>query len=204
MKKGKTMIRNLKALGLALVAVFAMSALVASAASAAEFHSEGENTTVSASQTTVQVFKTTAGEVTCAKASFSGTQATKTAVKISGVSAVYSECHIIFFGSTFKATVNMNGCTYTLYASGAADLVCAAGKEVEVTAAECTVKVPGQTGLKTVNYSNKENKHVDLSLNLGGIKYSHSGFACGTGSGTTGTLTGGATAEGNKGKIWFE
>ena len=200
------MTRNLKALGLALVAVFAMSALTAGSASAAEFHSEGTETTVIASQVTTHVFETTAGEVTCAKATFEGNQAAKTASSIT-VTATYKECHFNFFGSKVAATVNMNGCDYTLYASGTADIVCPkvneVQKEVEVTGAGCTVKVPGQTGLKSVSYTNNES-HIDITPNLSGIKYSHSGFTCGTGSGTTGTYTGTTTAEGNKGKIWFE
>jgi hypothetical protein len=197
------MTRNLKALGLALVAVFAMSALVTSAASAAEFHSEGENTTVTASQVNTHVFKTTAGEVTCAKATFSGTQAAKTASSIT-VNATYSECHINFFGSKVSATVNMNGCDYVLYASNKADIVCPAGKKIVVSAAGCTVEVGGQTGKTTVSYTNKENKHIDITPNLTGISYNHTGFTCGTGSGTTGTYTGTTTASGNKGKIWYE
>ena len=187
------MTRNLKALGLALVAVFAMSALAAGSASAAEFHSEGENTTVKASQVTTHVFKTTAGEVTCAKATFEGNQAAKTASSIT-VNASYTECHINFFGTKVSATVNMNGCDYVLYAANKADVVTAAG---------CTVEVGAQTGKTTVNYSNN-GTHIDISPNLTGLVYNHSGFTCGTGSGTTGTYTGSTTAEGNKGKIWYE
>jgi len=197
------MTRNLKALGLALVAVFAMSALVAGVASAAEFHSEVETTTIKASQSNTHLFKTTAGEVTCLSATFEGKQTTKTASSIT-VTPTYKECHINFFGSKVSATVNMNGCDYTLYAAGTADITCPT-KEAEVVAAGCTIKVAGQTGLSSVSYSNIA-KHIDINASLGGIKYSHSGFTCGTGSGTAGTYNGTTTAEGNGGaaKIWFE
>jgi hypothetical protein len=197
------MTRNLKALGLALVAVFAMSAFAASAASAAEFHSEGEGTTVEASQVATHVFKTTAGEITCSTATFKGTQATKTASSIT-VTPTYPKgtCHIIIFG-TVSAEVNMNGCEYKLYSSGSADVLCPAGKKAIVTAAGCTVEVGAQTGKKTVKYANN-GSHIDITAELTGLSYNHTGFTCGTGSGTNGTYTGTTTAAGNKGKIWYE
>ncbi|HEU5104273.1 MAG TPA: hypothetical protein VFU11_00375, partial [Solirubrobacterales bacterium] len=55
-----------------------------------------------------------------------------------------------------------------------------------------------QTGLKSLSYVNN-GSHVDASFNLGGIKYSHSGFLCGTGSGTNGTLKGEVTIEARDG-----
>ncbi|HEU5106645.1 MAG TPA: hypothetical protein VFU11_12505, partial [Solirubrobacterales bacterium] len=101
--------------------------------------------------------------------------------------------------------------TFTLYASGAADIVCPAGKEIELAVSGCTIKIPGQTGLKGITYTNKES-HILGSANLTGIKYSHSGFVCGSGSSTTGTYTGESTVRGYEGsstagtpvKIWWE
>src|SRR3954453_24012956 len=61
----KKMIRNMKALGLAVISVLAMGAISASAASAVEFHSEALNTTYKATGDGEQVFVTPAGTVTC-------------------------------------------------------------------------------------------------------------------------------------------
>jgi hypothetical protein len=197
------MTRNLKVLGLALAAVLAMSAFIGSSASAAEFHSEGENTTVTGSQVNTHLLKTTAGEITCLKVTSEGTMAPKTSGSIT-ISEFFSECHIIFFGSKISATLNTNSCHFVLYASGSTDIVCPAGKKITFSASGCTVEIGAQTGKKSVSYANQENKHIHISFNVSGISYNHSGFTCGTGSGTTGTYVGTTTASGNKGKIWYE
>jgi hypothetical protein len=188
------MIRNLKALGLALVAVFALSAVGAGAASAAEFHSTSASTKISASQTTTHKFTSTAGEVTCEKATFAGTQATATASSVE-VTPTYTGCHIIIFGGTISATINHNECKYKLYSNGEADVICPAGKSITVSGAGCTISVGSQKGLKSVEYKNN-GSHIDITANLSGISYSHSGFTCGSGSGTTGTYKGTTTASG--------
>lgn len=67
--------------------------------------------------------------------------------------------------------------------------------------------IPAQT-IESLTYANNVN-HIDLTWNLTGLSYSHSGFLCGTGSGTEGTYKGSSTAKGkNSGgaevKIWHE
>jgi hypothetical protein len=191
----------------ALVALFVM----AGTASAAEFHSAVEPTFIHGGQTTLHKFKTTAGEATCETGTASGTATKKTQPTLGSLSLSWSGCHLIIFGSTISLTINQNGCTFLLYASGTADIVCAAGKEIEMTGAGCTIKIPGQTGLKSVTYANKEN-HILGTANVTNLKYSHSGFTCGTGSATTGTYTGTSTVRGYEGsstagtpvKIWWE
>jgi hypothetical protein len=78
------MTRNIKAVGLALVAAFAMSSLMASAAQALEFHYSAEHTTLSGIGIGGQTF--TAGglfsPVTCEVAEFSGTATSKTATSL--------------------------------------------------------------------------------------------------------------------------
>ncbi|HEU5105509.1 MAG TPA: hypothetical protein VFU11_06680 [Solirubrobacterales bacterium] len=189
------MTRKFKSIGLALVAIFAMSALSASAASAAEFHSTSAGSTkISASQTTTHVFTSTAGEVTCEKATFTGNQTTATAASIE-VTPVYSGCHIIIFGSTISATVAHNECKYKLYSNGTADIICPAGKAITVTGAGCKITVTPQTGLKSVSYTNS-GTGISIAANLSGIHYHHEGFTCGTGTGTNGTYKGNTLASG--------
>ena len=77
------MIRKFKALGLALVAVFALGAVASSAAQAAEgFNWDSGTTLLTPSALQPQKFTTTAGTVECAEvvgdAAVSGTTATST------------------------------------------------------------------------------------------------------------------------------
>jgi len=78
------MTRNIKAIGLALVAAFAMSSLMASAAQALAFHYSAEHTTLSGIGVGGQTF--TAGglfsPVTCEGAKLSGTATGKTATNL--------------------------------------------------------------------------------------------------------------------------
>jgi hypothetical protein len=202
------MTRKLKALGLALVAVFAMGAVAASGASATSFHFNSnapvEHTILSGSQISGfnHKFKTTAGEVTCENAEFSGTS-TSNAAKDLTIQAAYYGCHIFVF-SKVAAEVKMNGCEYTFTShqtvGGKTEpftvhVVCPEGKVVEVVAAGCTVKVGPQT-LTGFEVTNVEN-HVKVAANSKNVSYSHTGFTCGTGSGTTGTYVGDTTVKGS-------
>ena len=104
------MIRNLKVLGLALVAVLALGAMAASAAYAeepAELTTEG--TVLSGSQSGTHKFIANGNEVTCKTATFTGT--TKNGDREPTVKPTYNECHIII-GFTFNATVTNQGCSY--------------------------------------------------------------------------------------------
>jgi len=199
------MTRNLKVLGLALVAVFAMGAVVASSASATSFHfnSAADHTIINGSQIGLHKFATTAGEVTCEEANFSATTTTKTETDVT-ITPVYSKCHINFFGSKVSATVAMNGCQYTLTSHQTVAGVTTPAtihlvnctKAAEVVAAGCTIKVnTGQTlGGQTITNGVGD---IVLTTNTSGITYSHSGFTCGTGSGTTGTYKGETTVKGS-------
>jgi hypothetical protein len=65
--KGQAMARNLKALCLAVFALLAVSAGMASAASAAEYHSEITNTTIKGEQVGEETLTFNAGTVKCKK-----------------------------------------------------------------------------------------------------------------------------------------
>jgi hypothetical protein len=160
------MIRNLKAIGLAVVAVLAISAFVASAASAQStthkftamdniypkaFH--GAN---AAGQET---FITEAGTVECAS-TFTGAIASATQHVV--VSPVYSSCKAFGF---LNATVTMHDCSYTFQLTTRAtsptvhyqahvNLLCPAGKSVTIKAGTCEVLIHPQNNLTTVDIEN--------------------------------------------------
>ncbi len=145
------MIRNLKTLGLALVAVFAISAMAASAASAQNgiLTSDGEFTLNGAiTGPEVENSLTAFGQVvTCPLAGYTGHKANVTPhVKIPNNSSeftltpIYGICKV---GNTIKATVDLNGCDFTLdlgKTTGVADqyaitstVNCPTGKHIVIT-----------------------------------------------------------------------
>lgn len=207
------MVRKLRALGLAVGALFAMSALVASAAQAetpAQFNATSYPSILTVEAKATQTF--TAGTlpaITCEKVSGEATVSEETST-ITGVNVEYTECEADLFGGT-AATVNFNGCDYVFHAgtmegtstsTGSADLVCPEGKEVVINASGlCTVRIPGQTELGPITFHNEPagegtpEHWVRMSPNVSGIASSHSGF-CGSGSDAVGTYTGDVAVKG--------
>ncbi len=128
------MIRNLKVLGLAVIAVLALGAFSASSALAVEFHSDSRTgntwltgeTNTGAGVGTTHVFDAAGSTITCKKATFSGTQAGNTAADVT-MAASYSECTVHVGGFSLAATVNMGGCAYTFNANGEVGVVNRAG-----------------------------------------------------------------------------
>jgi len=195
------MIRNLKTLGLALVAVLAMSAVVASAASALQFTASKYPTTVTATTALGNdVFTTEGGAVEC-EGHFEGES--KEASETMTIKATYTKCKAFGFA---EASVNMNGCDYVFHSNGVVDLEChkfnSKGETektgpVIITAGACEVQITTQTGLESVALSNN-GLHIDakadvtVTKNSPGIVYTvtKDGFLCpfgGTGSKTGGT-----------------
>jgi hypothetical protein len=105
------MIRNIKALGLAVVAVLAMSAVVASAAQAAnQIQASEYPATVTGTQTGENVLSNGVRSVSCAKANLVGELAAASSTLT--IAPEYSECT---GNANTTATVNTAGCTYTLH-----------------------------------------------------------------------------------------
>ena len=197
--------RNLKALGLALVAAFAMSAVVASAASAAEFRAESTPVTLTGAQEGQDVFETDAGEVECTEATYHGTQSVSPAASVE-VAPTYSGCSALF-GT--PAEVIPNGCKYRFKITsetsattshGTVDIVCPVGKEITVTVKgtfgssthKCTVHIPSQNGIAGITYTSegtKSGRYVMVDVNANTIKYSQTAGtglgACSNASNTT-------------------
>lgn len=136
------MIRNLKALGLALVAVFAMSAIAASAAQAGHYTGGANPTILDGSATTNQVFETESElPLTCTTvAAGAGTEIPGGTATTITVNPVYTNCSSLVNNDT---TVTMNGCDYTFtepttnggnadLGTIPVDLHCPAGHKIEV------------------------------------------------------------------------
>jgi hypothetical protein len=194
-----------------IVALLAVGIYGSASARGAEFHSSSSHTTKTLVPKTAIVLTTTVGQETCEVTGKETTVAGFTSWKeerlnTGGIGT--GACHLIIFGSTVSATMAMNGCVYVYKASGTMGFSCPENSQIEMSAVGCTVKYGSQEGLSSISYTNNGN-HVDTSLNVKGIKYSHSGFTCGTGSGSNGTLTGtetvsGKDAEGKAVKLWYE
>ena len=148
------MIRSLKTLGLALVAVLALSAVVASAASAKPKLTpvpEEYPVTLKGSQTVVNVLELEKTRPTeCAKATVEATIENKAEAETSEATAkpTYSECTTTILGTKDLATVTMNECDYKLKLTETTagtiktegweqtgkeiEVKCPAGKEIEI------------------------------------------------------------------------
>jgi hypothetical protein len=216
------MIRNLKALGLALVAVCAMSAFAASAAQAtpAEFSWDSGTTKLDAvNGGGDHVFTLTAGTVKCntvtGHAAVSGTSApsvTGTEITYDDTGGAADTCRGPLGSS---ALIEMNGCHYTFQAgttvasapnghsTGTVDIAnCKnADKSITVNAPGCVVHIPEQTGLGPVTYKTTTNgatgkEDVSVIASITNIKYKHTGFLCGNGEASNGSYSGNATITG--------
>jgi hypothetical protein len=213
------MIRNLKALGLAFFAVFAMTAVAASAAQASVHLkiNSGETTgTIKVTQDTTkptQLFETDVGAVECEgfHAHYAGSATLSSASTLEEVK--YTECTV---GGLAIAEVNFGTCDYTLSAPleetgtdarGSVTLGPSGCGPVTITVKaplSCTITVPGgQTFTNAITYTDVATggiKEITGHANVTtGIHYSYSGTACGTGSGTTnGSYEGTFTATGYK------
>lgn len=202
--------RNLKALGLALVAVLAMGALTASAASAHVFTSDSESgTTYFTGVDEVQnEFSTPAGTVTCTEVSFKG-QAAGTEQSEVTVHPTYNSCTHSILGAV---TVETTGCDYLL--KGATDgasmatvkVVCESGKAITIkTSIGCDLKISEQSIGSAVSYANKggggEPEDITVTNTATGIKYSKVATSFGAcffvgGNGSDGEYKGPVTVRG--------
>jgi hypothetical protein len=200
------MIGKLRALGLVLVAVIALGALMASVASAGALTSTGKvKLSGSESEGTLTVFGM---KVVCQVTyEFGNVGETPHGLISSGATTLTSnEIHFgcsSFIGETkAPSTFTTNGCDvvkhithiiFSLY-SITYDVVCPAGKEIEVhaytssahTSTVCTVKIPAQTGL-TGGTVETSGSNLKFGGPVKGMKATKTGILCG---GTAETTTG--------------
>jgi hypothetical protein len=183
------MIRNFKALALALVAVFAMSAIAASVASATAGTLTAEGRTVIGTGEQVGEhelmftdhplsgggFATTK----CKKATFTGTAGVTDGATSVTVHPEYKECTA--FGQ--PATITTTGCDYLLHfgtptAGGwhvVTDIVCTGNSVIRIVTGTCDIHIKSQTGLTTSEATNSGGASTAMDLllhtNITGIKY---------------------------------
>ena len=202
------MIRNLKALGLALVAVFAMSALVASAAQANFTVEGGGSATVKPVTTSeFQKFKTSLGTLKCSTVGGEGTFSNE-ASEITVHNISYTNCKNVL--SVFPVTVDFpSGCHYTFTTAeptteAEVHLTCGEGESITITifpsgdekheeAPVCTYHIfgPQTFPIEYHNVTHNEHMAVEVTANEAPVATSHDGSLCGTGSETahyTGTF----------------
>jgi hypothetical protein len=198
---------KLKALTLGTMACTAVACLAvmnASATTGGHFVSEVEHTIVN--QTTgigphalrfVQHTGGFEGSIVCDEMTATGTATTATVTSELG-SAVAHKCHTQ--GSEILFQTDMNGCqTRITVAAGdpakteqTNDIVCPAGKAIEITHPNCTITIPPQS-LAGITYTRilDNGKHAitaDVNSQLN-IQY-HAGFCVFVGTSHTGTFQG--------------
>lgn len=206
------MMRNIKALGLAFVAIFAMSAVVASAAQANAFMSEGNVTAaISADQIKGEdhVFTVEGNKVECETAHFATAGEVSSPTGSITVHPSYSGCTAFSF---VGASVTTTGCDYTLGVgsiietgkyNGKLNLTCSGSSKIVISAGTCEATVSGPQEFGSgITYTNA-GAAVTVAANVSGIKTNKTkdGFLCpfkGTGE-VNGTYTGNTSATGKHG-----
>jgi hypothetical protein len=189
---------KIKRLSLAFVVIGAMSLAAASAALAAEFHAEGgPNVSVTGEQTEAFKLQLTGSGATvnCTQVLFEGTIQGGTSQQTTAQELTLTPTHTGCKAFGLSATVEMNGCKFTVTAAGQAanttvfDIAgCTVGKSIQAKTLACTITVPEQTGLSHAVGATNAGPPKDIEVNntLQGITYQLSGAGC---SGTTGVTT---------------
>ncbi|MET0557268.1 MAG: hypothetical protein ABW065_01160 [Solirubrobacterales bacterium] len=215
------MIRNLKVLFGAMLALVAFGVVSVSGAQAAEFHCSVENcryrlkTDINeavGAKNYHHVFiiddLTTGGSVsfTCQDLTGEGTTIFKTASELTVTNLNYNDKNAAGVGCTIggsgSLTVDMNGCDYLFSAAGTVKVVCPEGKKIELTKVGCTYTIGPQGPLAGITYktigTSPPGREVTVSPNVKGISITLDGTpeGCGVGALTDkfeGTYTTGNT-----------
>jgi hypothetical protein len=188
---------KVKALGLVLGVVFALSAVGVASASAAEFHSSVGNNSITGTQKTSHVLTTTAGTVTCTTSKFTGTQGPLSSSTMK-LAPTYEQCPMFGF---IDIPIVTNGCEYNFNANGSTQVECPAGKAIELKVPFCTTSIGPQTfssGMSFETVGTTPNRSILARTNISGITYDE----CGTVR-ANGTYKGTTTVTGGSGEIWF-
>jgi hypothetical protein len=173
------MTRNFKTLGLAILALTAMTALMASTANAAAFTGAGgKNAVITVDQTLINQFTVTTGTIKCTTLKVPPTTVVNGSTTVTA-HPEYSGCKC--FG--VNCTVSTMGCDYVFHleAGGKSktDVACSAGNAIKaVPLLDCTVTIGSQTGLSGVTYSNGASDIVQTIDVTGSISYAETGTNC--------------------------
>jgi hypothetical protein len=155
------MIPNLKAVGLAVVTVLAMSAVIASTSSAAvQYTCSSYPCTVTGSNVSGnETFTTPGGTVQC-ESHFEATLKDASSALIVTPTFQTEKCPAFGF---LNGAIHTNGCKLRFTPSGKLgeghyshkwDILCESGKQIVITAATCEVAFVPQTGLSSVTTTN--------------------------------------------------
>jgi hypothetical protein len=167
-------------------------------ASSAGFEAESYPATFSGSSAWQQ-FAMEGGSLEC-EASFTGSASGLS--NTLSLAPTYTNCKAFGFAS---ATVSTNGCTLVYGApSGSFGIACPAGNAITVSAGNCVVRIPAQSGLASVSYENvpiSGRQGIAIDSNVTGLSYevTKDGFLCpfaGTGSRTGGKHNGETLVQG--------
>jgi hypothetical protein len=201
---------KLKVLGLgvlAMLAVGAFTAINATAETGGHFVADSPtgNVSVTGREDATDFTELTVPGLTgivCTTATYEGTAA-NTSTELT-ITPHYSNCHTT--GSAAVVTVHVNGCDYRFTigkkstADNTVDLVCPAGKEIEVTHEGCTIKIPPKNNILGVAYETiiTGGKHaITLKATASGFTTNfEAGFCVLLGTSHTSTLSGSAIVEG--------
>ncbi len=170
---------NFKTLGITLLASFAVSSAAASAASATpQFHSEAGNTTLTGSQGAIEanVLTMDFGAMKCGIATFTGKMVAATSTTLA-LKPKYEKCKT----AGITTDVTENECAYVFHLGentetleAKMDLQCPDGKQLEIHAGFCTIKVPPQAGLQQVTFTNEgegSTRRIIADLSISGFQY---------------------------------
>jgi hypothetical protein len=175
---------GLATIALATIALLAIGAAIAANAGAASFTAAKYPVVIKGSLEPGWGGRFTMGGtgVSCSEESWLA--ATNSATTDLTVSPSFAGCKEEVFG--LSATVTTNSCTYTLTEPklnktsylGNIDLVCPAGKVVEIHASTCTITVFPKNNLGSISYVNLLSS-IELLNNVTGIEYQvDRGFLC--------------------------
>jgi hypothetical protein len=169
--------RDLKNLGLVLVTVFAMSAVVAPAASATAFTSPEASggttrTVLTGSQEGSDVYTTDGGTVACTTINYVGEALGTSATELEVV-PTYSGCTAFGF---VNVPIDVNGCKFKFTSVGETHIECPSGKAIEWTTPGCTITYGTQTptGPNTIEYTDigsGTTRELTIDGTLRGIHY---------------------------------
>jgi len=189
---------RIKALGLALVAVFAMSVVASASASAHTFKSTAKTFPVKVTGTGgVQKFKSGFATIECKEAVATGEA--KAASETTTIQKVEykKECNAGLGGKVAEPIL----AEYEISAEGTTKILKAI--KIEVTGSGCTVEVFAQGPLGTLTFTN-EAGGIKTTANVTGIHSKGSGGLCGSTEATAGTYEGTVTSKAAEGELKWE
>ena len=203
--------RRLQCLGLAVLGAVALSSVGASSASAevsGHFISDLHHTELRGLESGTDRTEFKLGGIwdfQCEETSYTGTVVETTVQQVT-VTPTYSKCvRTVEEGEDEKITVKTNGCQFIAKTGrgevhNTAELVCPAGKKIELTSSVCGLKINPQlvSGLEytTITEFGKDAITVDVTAKVSAIEV-HSGICIFLGTSTVvGELTGSAKVRG--------